>query len=133
MKKTIILAITAYQLVRFLALALPLAMVLGGTGGARWSLLVAVASTGLIVPLLSFRLALAAHRSVATSLTEILTSAKILETVAMVVLMLQILRSPMPLLPQAPGAVSMVASILLLADFVILLFLLLYGRSREAS
>lgn len=133
MKKPVLLAITAYQLMRCIALLAPALLVSPQDVTQGGYLLVALSASALAVPLVAFRLAAPAAASARRDLSAVLVSAKLLETAAMAAVIPVVLRSPLAAAFTAPRAIATVASMIALADVVILLFLLLYRQYGEET
>lgn len=126
MKKAILFVISAYQLVRFLSLALLLGF-FEMEGFESWGLVLALAAAGLVTPLLFFHLA-TVPGEVAAPLREITLTAKLLETTGAALLVAETL--PGVAVAFTPEAMFLpaIASIIVVADGLVLFIVLLFRR-----
>jgi hypothetical protein len=127
MKKAMLFVISAYQLVRFLSLAL----LLGFTGmeaGGSWSLVLALAAAGLITPLIFFRLALVTGEESAQPIRELAVTVKLLETTAAAILAAGTLQGLATAFTPEAMLLPAIASLIVVVDVIVLFIVLLLHR-----
>lgn len=129
-QRFVLVAATLYQLVRFVVLFfLILLAIRGAAASASLNLIIALAAPALIVVLLMVQLLVTG----AHLLIPPLSVAVLVQLTGAVTALSHALRAPLPIITDLPGLVPTITSIVVVADFAMLLFLLIYGKSAEVS
>ena len=126
----ILVVATIYQLFRFTILFFSIVLAVHGTAAMdAIAIVLAIAAPSLVVILLLIRLGFAGSAALLSPLRTV----GLIQIVTAAAMTRRLAQSQMPLIPEIPGAMVLLAGVILISDFAFLLFLLLYGRSMEVT